>query len=262
MKGIRTMRFGCIAAAALLVVSATGIFAAAEETEQATESETGIFEVEVGDNGTVDLKNDTGAGISEITYTEADDKSGGSLLITEDDGTEHTFEDVDLTEEKDYNIIAKFSFFYVIGEEYEEENEDEAKEEVWNYEDADAIELSEPVSMYVLADMNIREEAEKDAEIVGSVDVGTEVEVSGGTPIWFSVTDGDTEGYIAARYLTEDQEEAEEAAAAAAASAETSTTEAAQTETAESETAEPETAQSETPNTGEVETENGSGNYY
>ncbi len=243
MRGRTTMRFGCIAAAALLAVSATGVFAAAEEAENGT----GTFEVEAGENGTVTLTNDTGAAISEVTYTEADDASGGSLLITEEDGTEHTFENVDLTEEQNYNIIAKFSFFYVIGEEYEEEGEDEAREEVWNYEDADGIELDEPVTMYVLADMNIRAEGDTDAEIVGSADVGTEVEVSGGTPIWFSVTQGDTEGYIAARYLTEDEEEAEEAAEAAAAAAETEETLSTQTE-AQTE-AQPETTQSETAQT-------------
>ncbi len=225
--------------AALLAFSASGLSAAAQEAE---EQESGIFALALPESGeTVTLTNDTEETIADVIYTEEESGTEGSLLITEEDGTEHAFEDADLAEASDYDVIEKLSFFYVVGEDGEDE-------EFWLYENADEVELSEPVTMFVLADMNIREEADQDADIIGSADAGSEVEITGGTPIWFSVVSGDENGYIAARYLTEDQEEANEAAEAAAVEddSETEQPETDQTETEQPETEQPETEQSGT----------------
>ncbi len=211
MKGKRTKKFGCAAAAALLAVSALSLSAAAQETE--------TFEVAINEDGeVVTLKNETEIGFSDVAYTFGEGEAEGTLLITQEDGTEHTFEDEDLTEDSDYDVIEKLSFLYVVGGDSKDDG-------FWSYENADEVKLSEPVTMYVLADMNIREEADLDADIIGAADVGSEVEVIGGTPVWFAVVSGDVNGYIAARYLTEDQEEAAEAAAAKTATSETAQSE-------------------------------------
>ncbi len=205
MKETRIKRGGCVAAAALLILAAGSFPAAAEESEGEAET----FELVLSESGeSVTLSNDTGEFVSDMIFTEGEE-SGGTLLITEEDGTEHVFEDADLTGASYYDVIEKLSFFYVKGV-------DDEGEEIWIYETGGERELSEPVTMYTLDELNIRADADWDAEILGTAAVGTEVEVTGVTPIWFTVAEEDGPAYMAARYLTTDREEMEEAAAAAA----------------------------------------------
>ncbi|MCC8102499.1 MAG: SH3 domain-containing protein, partial [Clostridiales bacterium] len=73
--------------------------------------------------------------------------------------------------------------------------------------------------------VTVRESADGSSEALGYADRGSELEVLGGTSTWFLITQGDLTGYVAARYLTVDAEEAqaaveaEENAQAAAAAA-------------------------------------------
>ncbi len=186
------------------------------EAEEIAEQE---FTVEIGaDAETKTIVNKTDVSIAEVTYeinadTPTDtaqneevqeEQSNGVLLINEEGGAVHTFEDVDLTSASDYSIVEKLSFLFVKGT-------DSNGEEIWFYETAEDVTLDEPVAMYTVGMVNIREEPDGDSTLLATAERGSEVEVAGGTSKWFLVTQDDVSGYVAARYLTEDEAEAEAA---------------------------------------------------
>ncbi len=182
--------------------------AEAEETEVTAaeteaEAEEQEFTVETADGQTETIVNKTGDSVSEVSYETDDDKD--TLLVTEENGTVHTFEDADLTQASGYSIVKKLSFFFVYGTASD-------GDEQWFYETADDVTLDEPVTMYTIGMVNIREEPDGDSTLLGTADLDSEVEVLGGTSKWFRANQDDVSGYIAARYLTEDQDEAESAA--------------------------------------------------
>ncbi len=193
-------------AAVLAVTGISGVYAvpafAEEDSDEAAETET--FEIAVNeDGGTATLVNDSDVSIQEPAYTPgSDENANGTLVVTEQDGTVHTFEDIELDEGSSYTILEKIGFLYVT---------DPQDEDVWYYEDAPEMTLDTPVTMYALTDVNIREEMDTSSESLGQAQTGSEVEVAGGAPEWLKVTQGDVSGYIAARYLTADEEDLQEA---------------------------------------------------
>ncbi len=72
-------------------------------------------------------------------------------------------------------------------------------------ETADEVELSDPEVFYTTNLVNIRSEASADSEVAGTAALASEVEVIGGSPIWFHIRQGEVEGYINQRFLTADQ---------------------------------------------------------
>ncbi len=217
---------------------------AAEAEELSTEMESGAeAALAVSAEGqTVTLTNVSDRSIAEVSYDYSSDAPSGPILsVTEEDGTVHTFEEADLTEASDYSLCAKLAFLYVWGT-------DAGGEEVWFYETAEEQMLDASVPMYTESNVNIRREQDIDSEILGTADLGSEVEVLGGTPKWFLVNWNGLTGYISARYLREGTEEETEAESEAAAEeeAEAETEQPPETEpAAESETETPNYASEE-----------------
>ncbi len=204
MKRKISGKMGSIFLSALLAVTGiSGAFAfPAFAEEETAEEET--FEISVNENGgTATLINDTDTAIEEPAYTPgSDENASGTLTVTEEDGTVHNFDDIKLDEGSEFTILEKIGFFYVT---------DPKDEDTWYYEDASEKTLDVPVTMYALTSVNIREGMDTSSESLGQAETGSEVEVTGGAPEWLKVTQGDVSGYIAARYLTADEEDLAEA---------------------------------------------------
>ncbi|MCD8348958.1 MAG: SH3 domain-containing protein [Lachnospiraceae bacterium] len=244
MKKRLATKAGSILLAAALGVSGavgTGTFAFAEEETEAaaTEMETETaaeeaeavepteVEVTLGET-TLTIMNETGIALSEVSageltgetdesdQTEADadnaeataeEQAGLTLVFTQEDGTEHAFEvseESELTALTDLTLTEKLGFFFLYGT-------DANGDAKYFYETADEITLEESVTMYATGSVTIREEADGSSEALGYVDRGSEVEVLGGTSTWFQIKQGETTGYVAARYLTADEAEAQAA---------------------------------------------------
>ncbi|MCD8014235.1 MAG: SH3 domain-containing protein [Lachnospiraceae bacterium] len=240
---------GSILLAALMSVSGlTGACAfsvsAEEETEMGTETaaeaEAEVTELEITVDGeTLTVTNATGLDILMLTYdtgnagdeaeadaaeAEEDDEAGEAaeeaeaeteaeadasepqVIATEADGTAHTFASVDFTGLSDLTIIEKIGFLFLYGT-------DSSGEKKNFYEVADEVTLDESVTMYATGQVNIREAADGSSSVIGSVARGGEVQVLGGTSAWFKITQDDITGYVAARYLTMEESEAEAAVA-------------------------------------------------
>ncbi|MCD7744760.1 MAG: SH3 domain-containing protein [Lachnospiraceae bacterium] len=244
---------GSILLAALMGVSGlTGAYgftvSAEEETEAETVAETAaeteveVTELEITVDGeTLTVTNATGLDILMLTYetgstadaseanaaeaeedNEAEDAaeeagtdgeaetevevSAPQVIATEADGTTHTFASVDVSGLSDLTIIEKIGFLFLYGT-------DASGEKKNFYEVADEVTLDEPVTMYATGQVNIREAADGSSALLGSVARGGEVQVVGGTSAWFKITQDDITGYVAARYLTMEESEAEAAVA-------------------------------------------------
>lgn len=187
----------------------------AETAEAEEEANAPDFELTV-DTYKIPVKNETETEITKTEYKKAGEK--GTLLLTEKDGTIHTYEDVQAGEWKEAVMIDVFGFLYV---RYQDEN----GEAQVLLEKAEEQKLETPVKVYATENVNVRKEAGRESESLMVLSVADECEVSASVPGWLKLKCGDTEGYAYYSYFTEDQEEAEaelarrEAEAAAAAAA-------------------------------------------
>ncbi len=197
------------------------------ETEVETEAEAEVTELELTVDGeAVVVTNESGLDIESIAFeaaaadeaedeTEAEteaaeteaaeaEEAAEALVVTEADGTVHTFEDASVEGLTGLKLTSKIGFVFFVGT-------DSSGEEKYFYETAEDVVLDEPVTMYTTGMVNIREAADGSSTLLGTADRGSEVEVLGGTSKWFQVTQGDVTGYVAARYLTENSDEAQAA---------------------------------------------------
>ena len=166
------------------------------------------------------------ADAKETDAKEADAKEStteekiNNLVLTMEDGTEHTFEDVKPEEWKEPSLYEEYGMFYIS---YKDANgkEQEAVEQ------ADEKAFDAEKTMYTTAKVNVRVAPSTDAEVVKIVILGAEFKATAVCPGWIKVKGETIEGYVSHLYVTEDKEKvdkllaekkaAEEAAAAAAA---------------------------------------------
>ncbi|MCD7763031.1 MAG: SH3 domain-containing protein [Lachnospiraceae bacterium] len=226
---------GSVMLAAMITVSglasATSFAVCAEEaeteveTEAETEAEAEVTEIELTVDGeTVVVTNESGLYIESIAFetisaedadaaegeteaeTEAAEEAAATttLVVTEADGTVHTFEDAYVDGLSNLKLTSMIGYVFFIGTE-------SGGDEKYFYETADDVTLDEPVTMYTTGMVNIREEADGSSTLLGTAERGSELQVLGGTSKWFQVTQGDVTGYVAARYLTESTDEAQAA---------------------------------------------------
>lgn len=237
-------------AASLCMSSVSAAFAAeavaAEaETETETEAEGTEGTAETAEDfvitlaeGDLTVKNQTSQTITKAELTEAEAKAEEkeeteetaeesteeaekiwNLVLTEEDGTVHTFENVNADKWKEPTLINSYEFLYV-------KYTDESGKEQEAAETAQERTFDEPITMYVSANVHIRKEADKEAESLKVAALGEELKVTAAVPGWFKVESGDITGYTFHSYVTEDKaavdalvkakQEAEAAAAAAA----------------------------------------------
>ena len=252
MKKRYVTKLLCMMTAAAMTLSAPAAAWAEETTETAAEETTEETteeteeEKEVSDfvitldekEMTVKNESETVVEKAELKERKADkdakeekedkkdkEELGFDLVLTEEDGTVHTFENADVENWTEPSLVSFFDFLYVV---YKDASG--AEQEV--FETADEYDFEKPVTMYASTSVHIRKEADKESESLKVTQLGDEYQATGAAPGWFHVKSGDIEGYAYYTYFTEDkaavdalikkqQEEkaAQEAAAAAAAQA-------------------------------------------
>ncbi len=243
MKSVKA--FLSIVTAAFLAVSApAAVFAedaAAQEAEaQDSDGEATAEDFTIAfDGGELSVTNQTTQTIKEAKLVEAaadDSKEADNseetadaskeakmdLVLTEEDGTEHTFQDVTVDKWKDAVLVNSYEFLYI-------NYKDESGKDQEAAETADERTFDEPITMYVSANVHVRKEADKESESLKVAALGDEFKVIAAVPGWFKVENGDDTGYVFHSYLTEDKaavdalvkakQEADAAAAQAAAAA-------------------------------------------
>lgn len=160
----------------------------------------------------LEVANESGCAlIEEVKFedltTEEDAEAGkllGTLTLIEDDGTEHLYEEVELSDMNNPVLVEEDGFLFL-----NYENAD--GEEKTLAETAEEIAFEEPVTMYVVNDVYIRAEANSDSEALGVASLGKEYTVVAATPKWYKIETEDLTGYVARSYLSKDKESADAA---------------------------------------------------
>lgn len=243
MKSVKAF-LSIVTAASLAVSAPAAVFAedaAAQEAEaQDSDGEATAEDFTIAfDGGELSITNQTTQTIKEAKLVEAaadDSKEADNseetadaskeakmnLVLTEEDGTEHTFQDVTVDKWKDAVLVNSYEFLYI-------NYKDESGKDQEAAETADERTFDEPITMYVSANVHVRKEADKESESLKVAALGDEFKVIAAVPGWFKVENGDDTGYVFHSYLTEDKaavdalvkakQEADAAAAQAAAAA-------------------------------------------
>lgn len=243
MKSVKAF-LSIVTAASLAVSAPAAVFAedaAAQEAEaQDSDGEATAEDFTIAfDGGELSVTNQTTQTIKEakLVETAADDSKEAdnseetadaskeakmNLVLTEEDGTEHTFQDVTVDKWKDAVLVNSYEFLYI-------NYKDESGKDQEAAETADERTFDEPITMYVSANVHVRKEADKESESLKVAALGDEFKVIAAVPGWFKVENGDDTGYVFHSYLTEDKaavdalvkakQEADAAAAQAAAAA-------------------------------------------
>lgn len=248
MKSVKAF-LSIVTAASLAVSAPAAVFAedAAAQEAEAQEAEAQDSDGEATaedftiafDGGELSVTNQTTQTIKEAKLVEAaaDDSEEADnseetadaskeakmdLVLTEEDGTEHTFQDVTVDKWKDAVLVNSYEFLYI-------NYKDESGKDQEAAETADERTFDEPITMYVSANVHVRKEADKESESLKVAALGDEFKVIAAVPGWFKVENGDDTGYVFHSYLTEDKaavdalvkakQEADAAAAQAAAAA-------------------------------------------
>lgn len=243
MKSVKAF-LSIMTAASLAVSAPAAVFAedaAAQEAEaQDSDGEATAEDFTIAfDGGELSVTNQTTQTIKEAKLVEAaaDDSEEADnseetadaskeakmdLVLTEEDGTEHTFQDVTVDKWKDAVLVNSYEFLYI-------NYKDESGKDQEAAETADERTFDEPITMYVSANVHVRKKADKESESLKVAALGDEFKVIAAVPGWFKVENGDDTGYVFHSYLTEDKaavdalvkakQEADAAAAQAAAAA-------------------------------------------
>lgn len=243
MKSVKAF-LSIVTAASLAVSAPAAVFAedaAAQEAEaQDSDGEATAEDFTIAfDGGELSVTNQTTQTIKEAKLVEAaaDDSEEADnseetadaskeakmdLVLTDEDGTEHTFQDVTVDKWKDAVLVNSYEFLYI-------NYKDESGKDQEAAETADERTFDEPITMYVSANVHVRKEADKESESLKVAALGDEFKVIAAVPGWFKVENGDDTGYVFHSYLTEDKaavdalvkakQEADAAAAQAAAAA-------------------------------------------
>ena len=243
MKSVKAF-LSIVTAASLAVSAPAAVFAedaAAQEAEaQDSDGEATAEDFTIAfDGGELSVTNQTTQTIKEAKLVEAaaDDSEEADnseetadaskeakmdLVLTEEDGTEHTFQDVTVDKWKDAVLVNSYEFLYI-------NYKDESGKDQEAAETADERTFDEPITMYVSANVHVRKEADKESESLKVAALGDEFKVIAAVPGWYKVENGDDTGYVFHSYLTEDKaavdalvkakQEADAAAAQAAAAA-------------------------------------------
>lgn len=163
--------------------------------------------------------------------TETKEEKINNLVLTMEDGTEHTFMDVKTEDWNEPSLYEEYGMYYISYKDANGKDQEAA-------EDAEEKALDEEKTVYATTKVNVREEPSTDAKAVKVVVLGAEFKATAVCPGWIKVKGETVEGYVSHLYVTEDKEKvdqllaeqkaAEEAAAAAAAQAQAEAAAAAQ----------------------------------
>ena len=178
MKSVKAF-LSIVTAASLAVSAPAAVFAedaAAQEAEtQDSDGEATAEDFTIAfDGGELSVTNQTTQTIKEAKLVEAaadDSKEADdseetadaskeakmNLVLTEEDGTEHTFQDVTVDKWKDAVLVNSYEFLYI-------NYKDESGKDQEAAETADERTFDDPITMYVSANVHVRKEADKESE--------------------------------------------------------------------------------------------------
>lgn len=134
----------------------------------------------------------------EEAAEDAEPEEMVNLVLTEKNGTAHTFEDVKAETWKEPVLTEEYGILYI-------NYKDEADKEAEAAEKVEEKKLEKPVTVWASSDVNIRKEAKQDSESLKVLPMGTECEVTAAAPGWLFVKAGELTGYVHHKYLTEDK---------------------------------------------------------
>lgn len=118
-------------------------------------------------------------------------------------GEVHTFDDVRADKWTDPVLTEEFGFLYI---KYTDENLEE-KEAA---ETAEEKELEKPVTIYVTTEVNVRQSADVEADLVTVTTFGEEWTAVASVPGWVKVEKDGKTGYVRHEYVTDDKAKLEE----------------------------------------------------
>ena len=198
MKSVKAF-LSIVTAASLAVSAPVAVFAedaAAQEAEaQDSDGEATAEDFTIAfDGGELSVTNQTTQTIKEAKLVEAaaDDSEEADnseetadaskeakmdLVLTEEDGTEHTFQDVTVDKWKDAVLVNSYEFLYI-------NYKDESGKDQEAAETADERTFDEPITMYVSANVHVRKEADKESESLKVAALGDEFKVIAAVPGW------------------------------------------------------------------------------
>ena len=185
-----------------------------EKTEDAAEETAEDLTVKT-DTQEVTVKNQTGYALtagdledakeSEDADKDADKEeasTGKTLTVTGEDGTDHVFENVDPDSWTDPVIYDEYGFLYIKYQDADKKDQEIA-------ETADEKEWDSPLTMYLLSNVNVREQADKESKSLKVLSTGTEVKAVAIVPEWIKIETDEVTGYIYHSYITENKEAAD-----------------------------------------------------
>lgn len=210
------MCFGAPAAAFAKEAAATEETAdqTSENTDEAdSEKEKEVENFKIED---LEVKNQSGLTVksAELQEVKADDSEkkdtdknssekaepSQNLVITLEDGKEHTFENVTPSDWKDPVFYNEYEIFYIS---YTDKN-GKTQEAL---ENAEETELVGDVVTYAKTNVNIREEADTKSKSLKVTSLGTEFKVTAVRPGWLKVEGDGVKGYAAHTYFTSNKDE-------------------------------------------------------
>lgn len=142
-----------------------------------------------------------GAGTGTAGQDSAD--ASWTVVLTTEDG-ERIFESAEPEAWTDARLVEEQGFWYIRYTDAEGSQCELA-------ETADLVKPDEPLTMWTLTDVYVREAADGASEALAVANLGDECTVTALLPGWYQVEYGEVTGYINHRFLTDDEEEAEAA---------------------------------------------------
>lgn len=192
--------------AVIAVMGMTVPTAAAENSESATETEAVVekaADIKLEVNGAeMTVVNETE---TEVTSAQVEEEKEGTykIILTTEDG-EHTFEGTAADKWAEPKLIEDHGFFYIRYVWEDGSSRDAA-------ETGEAVTFDEALTMWAVANVNMRAEANGDSQIVRTVGLGDECKVTAGLPGWYEVEYNGETGYINHKYISENKDDADAA---------------------------------------------------
>lgn len=170
--------------------------------------------------GDVVLKNETTCFFSGAEYKRAESKvvetvegtaetaeseqvaQTWDLVLTEEEGTVHTFKDVRTDKWLEPVITEQFGILYI---QYLDET-NEKQEALETLENEEEKTLEKPVTVYTTTDVNVRETPDTASASLKVTARGEEWSVVAALPGWVKVEGNGVTGYVHHEYVTEDKE--------------------------------------------------------
>jgi hypothetical protein len=122
-----------------------------------------------------------------------------NLVMTDEAGEEHIFEDVHPDQWKEPSLTVEYGLYYI---NYTDING--KQQEI--PETAEETEFDEPITVYATTEVNVREGASTQTTSLKVASLASEWKAVAAVPGWIKVENGEISGYIFHIYVTEDKE--------------------------------------------------------